>query len=137
MAKFKSRIIDDYSSNIRNKKSLIGKEILLSEQGYCSNCNRNKYVIVIWGKDSYLDEPHIHMMDNQTNGNIINSAYSIVTGKPVKKHGSVINEILPNKVLSIINRMIKRIDCKSIINMWNLENGDNCKIKTFPKLSNY
>lgn len=131
----KQRIIDDYNHIIKNKKRYIGKEMLLSEQGYCSDCKNNKYTVIIWGPDSKKDEPHIHIVDTETYGNKINAAYSLITGKPVEKHGSVISNVT-NNILSIIYRMLLRNNWKFIITMWNSENNSSYKIKKLPRFKN-
>jgi len=131
-------IIDNYKHCPKKYRHCYGKEVFLSEMNFCSYYN-NKYAIVVWGPDSYPKEPHIHIVDNETMGNKVNAAYSIITGKPIKQHGSVISPV-SNSVLAIINRMIKyRTRENSIIMLWNMFNKQNQlskKIKKISKLTN-
>lgn len=129
-------IIDNYEHYVKKYKEYQGKEILISDAEFFSYYN-NKYAIMCWGPDPYQDDPHIHIVDNETMGNKVNGAYSIVTGKPVKQHGSVLGSV-SNSVLAIINRMIKYGEREQhIIDYWNtFGNKMDKKIKKIAKLTN-
>lgn len=135
----RTKIFDDYKYPSKYKHCE-GKEIYLSEMNFCSY-QRNKYAIIVWGPDCYTDIPHIHIIDIKTFGNVINTAYSIIDGKPIIKHGSIINDKLPNKILPTINRMIQYSNRQDmIITMWNCfnkQNRINKKNYKIPKLSNF
>lgn len=127
-------IIDNYEHYVKKHKEYQGKEILVSEMNFCSYYN-NKYAIVVWGPDAYLKEPHLHIIDNETMGNKVNAAYSLVTGKPIKQHGSVLSNV-SNSILAIINRMIKYRNRESTIIMeWNMYNKQNQLPKKFKKIA--
>ena len=113
---------DDLWKFKKKIKSYTGKEILMSEMNICSYL-RNKYLIIVWEKDTYQKEPHFHVIDKETFGNKINCAYSFSNGKTLPFHGSMIQKNLDSRIVSYINRMLRNKDRQDhILYMWNCFN---------------